>query len=175
MTNPPYSKFGALRNPPQEKELFFHLYLHHAHSGADQNQFEILASKRPNILGTTLVNDWLIYDKRGQGAKVVARAQGLHIQSGMKAKNWRSSFSIVFEDANARFKGSSLEVMGPHIRFGQWAIVGGTGEFTLARGIIHKTEVERLRDKNIIELKIHAFYTPMRAEAVSAGQWTLGP
>jgi hypothetical protein len=66
-----------------------------------------------------------------------------------------------------RFKGSSLQVMGPVVEEGEWAIVGGTGEFCLAQGIIYKKFLEQQSNGNIIELDIHAFYSAVRP-------WTLG-
>jgi hypothetical protein len=51
-------------------KIFYHLYMHRTVSGAKKNQFHILASGCPNQLGETVVSDWPIFDKRGQGAKV---------------------------------------------------------------------------------------------------------
>jgi Dirigent-like protein len=49
--------------------------------------------------------------------------------------------------------------MGPVVEEGEWAIVGGTGKFPLAKGIIYKKMVEQKRNGNIIQLDIHAFYS----------------
>lgn len=46
---------------------------------------------------------------------------------------------------------------------GEWAIVGGTGEFTLAQGVISFKKVEDSKDMNIRELKLRVFYTPIKA------------
>ncbi|KAJ1704324.1 hypothetical protein LUZ63_004103 [Rhynchospora breviuscula] len=97
--------------------------------------------------------------ERGPKAKVIGRAQGLHFQAGMKTKMWDNSFSIVFE--KGRFKANtSLQVMGPVVENGEWAIVGGTGEFALARGVISKKLIQQKRHGNVMELDIHAFYSP---------------
>lgn len=50
--------------------------------------------------------------------------------------------------------------MGNKVTSGQWAIVGGTGEFTLAQGVIYKKEINHC-NSDIIELDIHALYTPI--------------
>lgn len=50
---------------------------------------------------------------------------------------------------------------------GDWSIVGGTGEFTMARGVVENQVIQE--DSGIwriYELKIHAFYTPMSAVSI---------
>ena len=75
------------------KELNFgSLYLYHTQFGPKANQEDIIAPK--NGLGRTIANNWEVYDGVGPGSKLVARAQGLHIEAG----NWHNSFSLVFED-----------------------------------------------------------------------------
>lgn len=66
-----------------------------------------------------------------------------------------------------RFKGSSLQVMGESVYNGEWAIVGGTGEFRLAQGIIYKKNTKVTAEGYIVELDIHAFYSAVQP-------WTLG-
>jgi Dirigent-like protein len=50
--------------------------------------------------------------------------------------------------------------MGPVVETGEWAIVGGTGVFLLAQGIIYKERLEENSNGNIIKLDIHALYSP---------------
>ncbi|KAF3328603.1 jasmonate-induced protein [Carex littledalei] len=149
----------------QKNELYFHMYLHHTPLGSNRNQSGIVNPNLPNSFGWTVVNDWPLYDALGPNAKVIARAQGLHIQTGMSSQKYQNYLSIVFEDA--RFKGSTLQVMGPVVEGGEWAIVGGTGEFPMARGVIYKKFHEQKKDGNIMELDIHAFYSAVRP-------WSLG-
>ena len=74
-------------------ELSFQgLYLFHTHLGPKANQALIIDGKGP--MGATAVNNWAVCDGPGPDAKVVARAQGLHILAG----NWLNSFSLVFEN-----------------------------------------------------------------------------
>lgn len=146
------SSTGALENT----ELSFtDLYLHHIYSGPKPYQSTIIPKDATTGLGSTAVNNWPIYDGVGPDAKLVARAQGLHIFAG----NWHNSFTIVFEVE--RFKGCTLEVMGVNVsEDGQWAIVGGTGEFTMACGVIdRKVYKRRMNGKhgNVIGLTIHGF------------------
>ncbi|XP_078150148.1 dirigent protein 7-like [Carex rostrata] len=150
----------------QKNELYFHLYLHHTPLGPNKNEADIVDPKLPNSFGSLSVNDWALYDELGTDAKVIARAQGLHVQTGMDdSQKYQNYLSIVVEDT--RFKGSSLQVMGPDVEEGEWAIVGGTGEFCLAQGVIYKTFLKHQSDRNIMELDIHAFYSA--SSPVSSG------
>lgn len=65
-----------------------------------------------------------------------------------------------------RFKGSSLKVLGDFAMDkngvaadGEWAIVGGTGEFAYANGIVTTKIIENMHPTNgrIWELRIRAF------------------
>jgi Dirigent-like protein len=65
-----------------------------------------------------------------------------------------------------RHKGSSLLVVGQLPYTSDWtqvAIVGGTGQFTMAQGVVYGRKLDQ-DDKTfeIIELFIHAFYSPMQ-------------
>lgn len=58
--------------------------------------------------------------------------------------------------------------MGIFNPVGEWAIVGGTGELTMARGTIkYKILKETAGVESIRELNIHGFYTPPTPQAVS--------
>ncbi|CAN6209807.1 unnamed protein product [Urochloa humidicola] len=153
--------------PTECSELNFQgLYLYHTSLGPKANQVTIIDGKGP--LGTTVVNNWTVYDGPGPDAKVVAHAQGLHIEAG----NWLNSFSLVFE--NERFSGSTLQVMGIVVETGEWAIVGGTGQFAMATGVIFKKFHEQRSDGNIIELTIRAFCPQLkgaRYPVTKVGTW----
>ncbi|KAJ1704323.1 hypothetical protein LUZ63_004102 [Rhynchospora breviuscula] len=156
------------RHPPQQNEFYLHLYLHHTPVGPNHNQSTIVR-RAPRSFATTVINDWPLYDGLGPNAAVIARAQGLHAQAGMGAQSWHNTFSIVFTE-NTMFSGSSLQVMGPNVLEGEWAIVGGTGMFRLAQGVIYKKLQERRGHTEIMELDIHGFGNPMRAGSF----WSLG-
>lgn len=130
---------------------FRSLYLYHTYLGPKLNQSGIVNANSATGLGATVVNNWTVYDGTDPNATLVARAQGLHINAG----NWHNTFSLVFEVE--RFKGSTLQVMGISIVEGEWAIVGGTGEFTMATGVISKKLHKNTKGEDIIELAIHAF------------------
>ncbi|KAM0887232.1 hypothetical protein ACQ4PT_029186 [Festuca glaucescens] len=142
---------GLVRNT---EFSFRNLHLHHIYSGPNPNQSNIIAPNSTTGLGTITVNNWPVYDGVGPDKKLVARAQGLHVLAG----KLHNSFSIVFEDE--RFKASTLEVMGAHVdKEGEWAIVGGTGEFAMACGVIKRRVHEQSVDADIIELTISGLCT----------------
>ncbi|XP_052139285.1 mannose/glucose-specific lectin-like [Oryza glaberrima] len=147
---------------------FSNLYLHHTYGGPKPNQSTIINNNGSTGLGMTAVNNWAVYDGFGSDAKVVAHAHGLHIYAG----DWHNSFSLVFE--NERLRGSTLQVMGVPVEGGEWAIVGGTGEFIMASGVIYKKVHERRSEGNIIELTIHGFCPNLKGTkclATKVGPW----
>uniref|UniRef100_A0A453ACD3 Dirigent protein n=1 Tax=Aegilops tauschii subsp. strangulata TaxID=200361 RepID=A0A453ACD3_AEGTS len=78
-----------------------------------------------------------------------------------------------------QFSKSTIQVMGISglsgngVGDGEWAIVGGTGEFAMATGTISRNFLERRGDDNIIELAIRGFLPlvqPPRS-VVKIGPW----
>ncbi|XBJ13523.1 hypothetical protein VPH35_005677 [Triticum aestivum] len=153
-----------------ESEVNLHLYLHQIAAGPGTNQVEIVTSSKPAGFGTLAVNDWTVMDGPSPGVTIVARTKGMHTQAGVADRTWFNYFSMVFE--NARYNGSSFEVMGINGQEGQMSIIGGTGEFAMARGIIkYKVLDNSPPGQSIKELNIHAFYVkPADTTAGSAIQ-----
>ncbi|KAM0897149.1 hypothetical protein ACQ4PT_022757 [Festuca glaucescens] len=164
-SDPPF-KISPVCTPRTEHELYAHLYLHHTFIGQHKSQQDVvLSTELKKDFGSMVVNDWLITDGPSRDTKVVARAKGIHIQAGIDRLSYYVSFNMVFEEG--RFKGSTLQVMGTVVVKGEWAIVGGTGEFTLARGVIYKHDSKFVRGEgDCIELDIHCLYTPMERSKV---------
>ncbi len=57
--------------------------------------------------------------------------------------------------------------MGTIPQDGEWSIIGGTGEFVAAQGIVEHNVIQEAGGAWTYELKIHAFYTPMQSSGVS--------
>jgi hypothetical protein len=58
--------------------------------------------------------------------------------------------------------------MGTVVERGEWAIVGGTGEFALARGVVYKSNAKYIPGEgDIIELDIRCLYTPTERSKVT--------
>ncbi|XP_048560243.1 uncharacterized protein LOC125540699 [Triticum urartu] len=119
------------------------LYMHQDLDGSpNQNQKTIVNPNLPLQFGCTVANDWIIYDGLGPDKKLVARAQGPHMGAGITKGSWFICFNMVFVDE--RFAGSSLKVLG-HFEEpveGEWAILGGTGEFAYAQGVVTFKKVQ---------------------------------
>ncbi|EMS65594.1 hypothetical protein TRIUR3_06346 [Triticum urartu] len=133
------------------------LYLHHLYGGASPNQEDIITrdDAGKHGFGSTVVHNWTIYDADTAERTLVARAQGLHILAG----TWHHSFTVVFEAG--RLKGSTLEVMGASVEeHSPWAIVGGTGDLSMARGVIKRRLHRKIDGGLILQLTIHAFCAP---------------
>uniref|UniRef100_A0ACD5ZHM1 Uncharacterized protein n=1 Tax=Avena sativa TaxID=4498 RepID=A0ACD5ZHM1_AVESA len=102
----------------------------------------------PNQLGVDIRE---ISDSAGQVGRIVAFARGINVQT----VDSYLSFVITFE--TERFRGSTLQVMGASIKGeGEWAIVGGTGHFAMARGVIRRTVYEAKGEYEVQELSIDA-------------------
>ncbi|KAF7046062.1 hypothetical protein CFC21_055112 [Triticum aestivum] len=111
------------------------LYLRQVMTGWDANQSDVIQPNAVTGLGKTAVNNWGVYDGAGSKAELVAKTHGMHTLAG-KWSNW---FTLAF--VVGRFEASTLQVMGANDEDeadNDWAIVGGTGEFAMARGIIRR-------------------------------------
>uniref|UniRef100_A0ACD5TBJ0 Uncharacterized protein n=1 Tax=Avena sativa TaxID=4498 RepID=A0ACD5TBJ0_AVESA len=149
-------RLGApLRRGMEQREVNFHLYMRQQTEGTPgANEKGIVFARQPNAFGDIYANDWTMYDGHGSDAKLVARAQGVHTGCDMnQADSWLVCLNIEFVDE--RFKGSSLKVVGNYkTNKGQWAIVGGTGEFAFAQGVATFKICEQLQGGNIREFRI---------------------
>jgi Dirigent-like protein len=68
-----------------------------------------------------------------------------------------------------RFKGSSLQVQGAwdlNLPI-EWAVVGGTGQFTFAQGIVYGKKLSEDNGHRIVELTMHIAYSPVREENIN--------
>jgi hypothetical protein len=69
--------------------------------------------------------------------------------------------------------GSSLQVMGLHgskrdLGQAQWSVMGGTGDISMARGIINYNITEEDSASRTFKICIYVYYTPMENILVSA-------
>ncbi|KAJ1697026.1 hypothetical protein LUZ63_005538 [Rhynchospora breviuscula] len=139
---------------PRRCELKYRLYVH-------RGDVEVVAGVLSNAaFGTIVVNDWAAYDSLDSNKKLIARVQGTHTHAeSNKHGNYFDNFRITFIDGS--FKGSTLQVRGDHIlKPAEWAIVGGSGEFTFAQGMVNKTLMGEPGQYTIVQIDIYAIYTP---------------
>ncbi|CAL4983391.1 unnamed protein product [Urochloa decumbens] len=178
MVNPSYYRSGpSVRSPVQHQEHLFHLY---AFELPNSNEHTIVQSNPllllPNHFGSTNVIDWDVRDAPDTNAPVVARLQGVGIASRKSTESWYTSFILVFTDQ--RFMGSTLSLQGPIGPMtvgdeGDWAVVGGAGEFVYAQGICSCKRIQAIAGGIINELRIRvvclAFQS--RQDPVKVGPW----
>ncbi|XP_051180218.2 uncharacterized protein [Lolium perenne] len=142
----------------QQREILLHLYAYqHLQGRPNGNQKVIVDPELPGHFGTLAANDWTIYDGPADGpdANLVARAQGLHIGAQMSKESYFICFNMVFIDP--RFMGSSFKVMGDfQANEGEWAIVGGIGEFAYAQGVITYKKTQLATGGNMRDLHVRA-------------------
>ncbi|XP_037468975.1 dirigent protein 5-like [Triticum dicoccoides] len=128
---------------PCMTEVNLHLFLHQfvdGPSNPNRNEETLLQASFPFGFGTTIVHDWTLTETTNSTDTVVACVQGVHVQAGLtKPNRWYTTHNIEFQQG--RFAGSTLQVMGitAGLESGQWSIVGGTGHFIMAQGIISFT------------------------------------
>ncbi|KAM0912619.1 hypothetical protein ACQ4PT_012680 [Festuca glaucescens] len=141
--------FGAVVDNTKIK--FSKLYMRQIYEGPNMNQSTL---DKNVVFGQLVVINYGIYDDVGIEAKLVAKAQGWSSYAG----NFYSWFSITFFEGE-RFKSSTLQVMGVSALtdIDVFAIVGGTGDFAMARGILTKKVHQRGVDTNIFELTVDGF------------------
>lgn len=159
MADPSYFQSAPVSHEAfKHKEFMFHgLYMQQRLEGSPSQNMNVMVN--PNLpFGSIVANDWTIYDGLGTDAKLVARAQGSHMETGVTEGTWFICFNIAFVDE--RFKDSSLKVLG-HFEVpthGEWAILGGTGEFAHAQGIVSFKKVPELDNgkTTVRELEIRA-------------------
>ncbi|CAN6203776.1 unnamed protein product [Urochloa humidicola] len=148
--------FDASTTTMKKNELkISNLYLHHAYREPSPTHLTILSPKGRSGFGATVANNWAIHGGPDPSKDaIIARAQGLHMQSG----DWHNSVTIAFEIDG--LKDSTLQVMGLGVDKGtdQWSIVGGTGQFTFAQGFINKKLHKVIDTGNVIELDIYAIF-----------------
>ncbi|KAJ1261243.1 hypothetical protein BS78_09G013800 [Paspalum vaginatum] len=88
---------------------------------------QVVVPRSNPSFGLIAANDWTVFDGMGGGANLVGNMQGLHMLGSMTQGSWCVYFDL-------------------------WAIVGGTGEFTLAQGVISFKNVQDGGSMNIREL-----------------------
>ncbi|CAL5089848.1 unnamed protein product [Urochloa decumbens] len=121
------------------------------------------ATPNPNNpkFGQLIVEDLPLMKTASSSGTSLGCVRGLDIQPNRKAISWQIYHHIIFHDQH---EGSSLTYTPS---WSQVAIVGGTGEFTMAQGVVYGTKIPSGEPGiEIIELYIRAYYTPMDMPAM---------
>ncbi|KAL6854374.1 hypothetical protein ACP4OV_019277 [Aristida adscensionis] len=166
-----FSKGNALT----ESEIRMTLYVDQVVDGPNRNQIVVTRVGENIGFGTIAVIDWTITNgQQGPSAMVIGRLQGLQVDAGHINPSWYMSMVLTFD--TGRFNGSTIQVMGPTPGdTGVWSIVGGTGKFTMARGVVQHKKIRENAEGNgnTQELNIHAYYTSSDLEPGNLFQATI--
>ncbi|XP_021318629.1 uncharacterized protein LOC8080279 [Sorghum bicolor] len=111
--------------------------------------------------GTVIIN-WPIKDGPGAAANTIGHAEGLTTLANEPSHFWVTIMDMVFDRGS--HAGSSLQVMGLHgskkdLPQSQWSVMGGTGQLTMARGIIKYNITQEDSSSRTFELYIYVYYT----------------
>ncbi|KAJ3687806.1 hypothetical protein LUZ61_016970 [Rhynchospora tenuis] len=114
----------------------------------------VMNAKANHAQNQTTNMDWQMVDWAQPGSPVVAR--GLQNSSVWDSLGW--------------FGKSTLMVRGWWLYQDpiEWAIIGGTGRFTLAQGVVYGDVKGEDSTAAMLELRIHVYYTPMKDVRISA-------
>ncbi|XP_058197820.1 dirigent protein 22-like [Rhododendron vialii] len=127
----------------KEKLTTFKLYLHDQVSGKNPTAVVVARANftsktpAPTPFGTIVVIDDPLTVGSELNSTVMARAQGIYLSDGLEEFALNMNFNFVF--TSGKYKGSTLSLFGRNPVFHPYrklSIVGGTGVFRLARGIV---------------------------------------
>ncbi|XP_051212926.1 uncharacterized protein [Lolium perenne] len=152
--NPSYYQRSRVTQQIEQTEHTFKLYMYQYFQPGNNNQRVLLVSGAPNAFGNITALDWTIHDAQSPTSKIVARAQGMALGSELSAIRYFICTNINFTDE--RFKGSSLKILGSFIDSDddEWAIVGGSGEFSYAQGAVKYKVLQSSNGTIVRELNI---------------------
>ncbi|CAL5032195.1 unnamed protein product [Urochloa decumbens] len=155
----------------RQEELYLALYAQQVSDGDGKNESQLIDPGLTKCFGLMMAYDWPVYDGQDTSSlKPVARAQGQHIQPDMiEAGQCFHTGNIVFEKTS-RHPGSTIVFIGNgRGTEGEWAIVGGTGDFTFAQGVIYYKTVNIYKkygnegkDGSLKRLDIRVLYRPVQ-------------
>ncbi|ONK66483.1 uncharacterized protein A4U43_C06F8640 [Asparagus officinalis] len=144
------------RTPPQNA-THLHLYFHEINGGPNSTTTPItpLNSSSSGFGGVVAIDDKL---RKGPQAtsKLIGRVQGLLVAVSQEELVFLMNTNFVFVDG--KYTGSSLAVYGRAVfasETREWSIIGGTGQFRLARGYVVGKKLSSPAATLLIELDIY--------------------
>ncbi|KAG8381008.1 hypothetical protein BUALT_Bualt06G0076100 [Buddleja alternifolia] len=125
----------------KETKTKLHFYLQDALRGDNPTVWEVAESKitstSPTSFGQVLVIDDLLISGPEADSEIVGRAQGIVGLADLHNVALHESVNIVFTEG--KYKGSAITILGRNPLFDkvrELPIIGGTGAFRMARGIV---------------------------------------
>lgn len=131
--------FRNLNLAEEEKFTKLHFYIHDFVSGENQTVYNVaesaITSDSVSYFGRVQVVDHLITVGPEIDSEKVGRVQGIHVMADLHEAAISVNWNFLFND------GSTITVLGRLVAFakeGELSIVGGTGEYLMARGVAFK-------------------------------------
>ncbi|GFP89404.1 dirigent protein 21 [Phtheirospermum japonicum] len=147
----------------EEKFTKLHFYIHDFVSGVNQSVYNVAESSITDTtsswFGRVQVVDHLLTVGPELDSEKVGRVQGIHVLSDLHEAAIGVNWNFVFND------GSTITVLGRLVAFakeGELSIVGGTGEYLMARGVALKTTLtmDPQTLNSIMEYTMYVFSSP---------------
>ncbi|CAF2046042.1 unnamed protein product [Brassica rapa] len=135
-----YSKTTPFQEYKPEKLTHLHFYFHDVTSGDKPTAIRVTNPPVSNTtavstFGVVVIADNLLTEGPDPSSKEIGRAQGLYASTDMNTVSLTMVFNLVFTEGE--FNGSTVSMYGRNPIFSklrEFPIIGGTGEFRLARG-----------------------------------------
>ncbi|CDP16945.1 unnamed protein product [Coffea canephora] len=143
----------------KEKLTELHFYVHDTVTGKNPSAILVAqantTSKSPTMFGATFVFDDPMTVGPEPSSKVIGRAHGVYSSVSKKDASLIVILNLAFNDG--QFKGSTLSVLGSYPlsqKYKEMPILGGSGAFRLARGIVTATAIATNGLNEIIEFHV---------------------
>lgn len=132
--------FGNLQHA-KERTTRLHFYFHDTTSGKNPSARRVAqapsTNKSPTFFGLINMMDDPLTEGPEATSKLVGRGQGLYASSGLDELSLLMAWNVIFESGD--YNGSSLTILGRNPTthpLREMSIVGGTGVFRMARGVV---------------------------------------
>ncbi|KAJ3673949.1 hypothetical protein LUZ60_005941 [Juncus effusus] len=147
-------------SPHGEKMTHMHFYFHEILSGPNQTTVNVVkAQKNNSFFGMVGIIDDMLRDGADPNSKLIGRAQGLATGASMEQDNGLlTTLNFVFTDGS--YNGSTLSIFG-RVVLGtviERPIVGGTGQFRMARGYTLAKQVNSTSSTLVLEMDAYIWH-----------------
>ncbi|XP_073101950.1 dirigent protein 21-like [Elaeis guineensis] len=159
------------RSPKKEKSTHLHFYMHDSNGGRKPTAIRVVQGPPLNLPGSNSnFGDVFVMDdpltegpKSTSTSKLVGRAQGLHVFASRDSADTALLLTTNLVFTEGKYNGSTLSILARDAIFApvrELPVVGGTGEFRLARGYaLLKTHSFNTNSSNaVLDLDVHVMH-----------------
>ncbi|CAO1949121.1 unnamed protein product [Urochloa humidicola] len=128
-----------------------HFYMHDVTGGPSPTAVEVIKGPSGGSFGNTMVIDDKLTEGTSESSATVGRAQGYYMVASVANLEFMVNMNVVL--TSGPYNGSSLAVLGRDdvsVPVRELSVVGGTGQFRMARGyVLWKTITPEILDLEI--------------------------